>query len=307
MDNLKKLDFNVKQICLTAYRALLLLKHLMVKSLSEKEITDIFTNDDFIHQPISADNIRAITESFNELDCVIKKTGLKNNHQFELVKNPFSLNLSKSEINTINKFRKSPVGRADLDMDLGINSLIDKICLLIDNEDSIETLKNRMVLAEINRDLIQQLKIYCKNKVSLSVEYISGKTLSEFKMVAHSLKYEKDRLYLCGYSPKYDDFSYIRVDKIRKINVIANIDKEKFKDDFIRYKMFDKNYFLEGNETLIENNENYLMIEYKVENKFKAVQKFLELGCDCKIISPDSFKKEFISILKSIKEVYKNG
>ena len=65
--------------------------------------------------------------------------------------------------------------------------------------------------------------------------------------------------------------------------------------------------FLEENETLIENNENYLMIEYKVENKFKAVQKFLELGCDCKIISPDSFKKEFISILKSIKEVYKNG
>ena len=71
--------------------------------------------------------------------------------------------------------------------------------------------------------------------------------------------------------------------------------------------MFDKNYFLDENESLVEKNDDEMIIDYKVENKFQAIQKFLELGCDCKIISPKSFKKDFVKTLKSIKEVYKNG
>lgn len=307
MNSLKKLDFNVKQICLTAYRALLLLKHLMVKSLNEKEILDIFINDDFIHQSISVDNLRSIINSFKELGCIIQKTGSKNNRMYELVKNPFSLNLTINEIKLLNRFRKSNIGRIDLDADLNINSFINKLCLLIEDEKIIENLKSNNSLIEIDVDLIYQLKEYCKNKESLLIEYISGKNISEFLMVASYLKYEKDRLYIWGYSPKYDDFSYLRVDKIRKIKVMDKIKETSVKDEFIRYKIFDLSYFLAENEFLVEKESNEIIIDYKIENKFQAIQKFLELGCDCEIISPESFKKEFIDTLKSIKEVYKNG
>ena len=307
MNSLKKLDFNVKQICLTAYRALLLLKHLMVKSLNEEEILNIFINDDFIHQSISADNLRSIIDSFKELGCIIKKTGSKNNHKYELIKNPFGLNLTKNEIRLLNRFRKSHVGRADLDMDLNINSFINKFCLLIEDEKVVENLKGNNSLIEIDVDLIKQLKEYCKNKASLLIEYISGKNISEFLMIASYLKYEKDRLYIWGYSPKYDDYSYLRVDKIRKINVINEIKEPLAKEEVIRYKMYDLNYFLEENEFLVKKTDNAAIIDYRVENKFQAIQKFLELGLDCEIISPESFKREFIDILKSIKEVYENG
>ena len=128
--------------------------------------------------------------------------------------------------------------------------------------------------------------------------------MSEFEMITSFLKYERDRLYVWGYSTKYKDFSYLRMDKIKSLKVLDKSSEKIYNNYCIRYEMFNKNYNPEENEIIIEEKENSLIIDCNIESKFYAIQKFLEMGCDCKIISPEPFKQEFLSTLKSLKEVY---
>lgn len=67
MKALKKVNFNVGQICLTAYKGLFLLKYLIAKPLSKDKIINLFKNDYFAPLDISSENIRVIINSFKEL------------------------------------------------------------------------------------------------------------------------------------------------------------------------------------------------------------------------------------------------
>ena len=304
MNKVRKVDFNVKYICLTAYKALLLLKHLITRPLNKELIFNIFDNDDFVSQPVSSENLRVMINSLKELGCEISRPNPKNNFYYELLKNPFSMNLTKEEINLLGKFRKKIIGQNDYKDVLNTNSLFDKLCLAIDDEQTKEKFKNLKLLNDVSANLIEKVQQCCENKNTVIFEYISGKKLSEFEMITSFLKYERDRLYVWGYSQKYKDFSYLRMDKIKSLRILDKSAEKIYNNYTIRYEVYNKNYHLEKNEELMEEKDNSLIIDYKTENKFRAIQKFLEMGNECKIISPDYFKNEFISTVKSINEVY---
>ena len=304
MNSLRKVDSNVKYICLTAYKALLLLKYLIVRPLNKQEIFEIFKNDEFITQPLSSENLRVMINSLKELGCKISRPNPKNDYKYELLENPFSLSLTKDEINLIRKFRKKPLGKKDWHDVLNINSLIDKINLAINDKNIKEHLENQKLLPEVDKKLIIDVQKCCENKSTVIFEYLSGRKMSEFEMITSFLKYERDRLYVWGYSTKYKDFSYLRMDKIKSLKVLDKSSEKIYNNYCIRYEMFNKNYNPEENEIIIEEKENSLIIDCNIESKFYAIQKFLEMGCDCKIISPEPFKQEFLSTLKSLKEVY---
>ena len=307
MNSLRKVDFNVKYICLTAYKALLLLKYLIVQPLNKQEIFEIFENDEFIAQPLSSESLRVMINSLKELGCKISRPNPKNNYKYELLENPFSLSLSKDEINLIRRFRKKLVGKKDWHDILNTNSLIDKIALAVDNKEIKEFLENQKLLPEIDKTLISDIQKCCENKSTVLFEYLSGRKISNFEMITSFLKYERDRLYVWGYSKKYKDFSYLRMDKIKSFKILDKPSEKIYNNFSVRYEVFNINYNLQDNENLVERKTNSLVIDYNIENKFHAIQKFLEMGCECKIISPESFRQEFLLTLKSLKEVYSDG
>lgn len=307
MNNLKKIDFNVRQICLTAYKSLLLLKYLLIMPLSRDEIIDLFNEDCFISHDVSLENIRVIINSLKELGCIISKPDSKHNYKYELLKNPFSLNLTREEVLLINRFRQKFIGGKKFELGLAINSFVNKLCLMISDSNTKEGLLNHNIISEIRLELIEQLKECCKNNNVVILEYLSGKTVSNFEMETSFLKYEKNKLYIWGYSPKYKDFSYLRVDKIKSVKVIDKKPQNVQNKYIIRYKTFNPYYFLDENEVLIDKNDKEMTIDYYSDSQFHAIQKFLELGTNCKILSPKSFKDNFIKTLKDIKEVYKDG
>ena len=306
MKKIKKTDFNFNYICATAYRVLLLLKFLMVKGLTRKEIIECLEKDEFIVHKVNSEIIRTTLNSLKDVGCEISRPCKKNGFEYRLIKNPFSLKLSEAEIKLLNKFRKKSAIKNDLNEILNINSFIEKICLIIDDEDTIESLKSKGLLADADTDLIKQINICCKNKSLVVFKYLSHKKITDFEMVTSFLKYEKNKLYVWGYSTKYNEVSYIRVDKIKSFSVKEKFSQRDYEKSIIRYEMFDLNYELEPNEILVSKTDKSMIINYNAESKFHSIQKFLEKGSNCKILEPDSFKKEFISVLKSIKEVYSN-
>lgn len=295
----------IKSICSTAYKTLLLLKYFLVMPLTKEQIRQLFLSDKIVSQEISDEILRNALNSLKVLGCDFSRPKKSNGYKYELIKNPFSLKLSKSEADLLNKFRKNPFMVNNWQNILATNALINKIALSIDEKDIIENLKNHSQLNNIDENLIKELHKYCVNGNEITLTYMSGKNIAEFELVASFLKYERGRLYIWGYSPKYDDFSYLRVDKIKSVKVV-NISKgdRKIKHLTIRYKNFNKNHVLADNEVLVEKTDDALIIDYQAENKFYTIQKFLEMGCDCEILSPALFRKEFIDTLKAIKEVY---
>ncbi len=307
MENLQQIDFIKKPVCLTAYKTFLLLKFLLRSPLEISKIIELFEKDPFIEDPLSIPNLRYLVKSLREIGCKIHKPILINNKKYILGENPFLITLDEDEIKLICKFKKNPYEKNDWKTILYTNSFINKICLIFNNKKDIHKLKNTDLLSTIDPKLIFDIEEFCKKRSTVVFKYHSGIRLCNMELVVSFLKYEKDKLYVWGYNPHFDDFSYLRVDKIRSYKVYKEYSPKILNGKVVRYKMFNKNYILNDNEVLIEDQPDGLIIDYKIGNNFHAIQKFLELGPNCKILSPESFKEDFLETLKLTKMRYSDA
>lgn len=306
MNNLQQIEFYSKNICSSAYKILLFLKILICSPSKTEEIIDIFNNDNLVDVNITKESINIFKRVLQKIGCKIHKPIVLNNKPYFIENCPFLINLSNDEISLINKFRKNPYEKNDWKSILYTNSFINKLCLVVNNKRVIEKLKNNNSLSSINTQMILELNECCKKRSYLIFKYKSGIRICNIELIASFLKYERNKLYLWGFSPVFDDFIYLRMDKILSYKVYEEFSPNIQNGSVVRYIMYNKNYILEEKESLVEETPEGFIIDYKISNDFHATQKFLELGCDCKILSPESFKKNFIETLKNIKTEYCN-
>lgn len=299
-----KSEFNLRYICLSAYKVLLLLKFLLYSPLTVQQIFEIFEKDAFVNQQPNKNALRLFSKSLRKIGCKIEKPTILNKNRYILNENPFLIDFNEDEINLLNKFRNNPYEKNNWKSILNSNSLINKICLIINNKSTIEKLKSENSLSQINPDTILELNELCKNRKTALFRYFSGLRLCNFEMITSFLKYENDKLYIWGFSPIFQELSYIRVDKIKKISTFDVISPKITNKEIIRYKIFNKNYIPNENEYIVEKTDEYLVIDYKILNYFHTIQYFLEKGDECKIISPEAFKSDVISIAEEIKKGY---
>ena len=59
-------------------------------------------------------------------------------------------------------------------------------------------------------------------------------------------------------------------------------------------------------EKVIQKNKNKLIVELKSSNEFLIRQRLLYYGPNCKILYPDSYRKEFVAKLEQMKAGYLN-
>ena len=104
---------------------------------------------------------------------------------------------------------------------------------------------------------------------------------------------------------EYGIFLVSRIKEIKEIKLNKTI-PENLKTICITYELTcnPRNLSLDSNEKLIKSDTNKVTIELKTSNEFLAKQKFLEYGPTCKIISPENFKNDFITLLKNMKAGY---
>ena len=131
------------------------------------------------------------------------------------------------------------------------------------------------------------------------------------EIVADKLSYENEAFYLWGYNTDLNEVQYIRVDRIKEIKAI------KIQDNKLTTKLYGVKYKLKGqqalmfiqntDETIIEKNGEEIIVEAKIQSKFKFVQRALSFGSSCTVISPEHIKKEVLSKLKATLNIYKQS
>lgn len=299
---------NCNLMSLTGYRTLVIFNALMESPKSNEEINNCLFNDQYIKERFSSDTLRIYINSLRAIGCEIIGANKSNNKKYELISHPFIYDIPKSQLKALTKLYKSIYDKIDIKEVIAIENLFKKLSESVKNENTKEFLKNISVLKSINRNILSDLIIHCKNKNQIIFLYNSPRSgEKEIELVADKLAFKSEKLYLWGNNLTHKEYSYFALDRIIKIcSIKIQKDKEEFPSINITYELYNHNdiYLPEPDERIIEKTDNKIVIEAISKNEFSLFQKLLFFGSDCKVISPKSFKMKLINKLRTMEENY---
>lgn len=302
----------------TGYRAMFVLFKLLKNPASRDELLEFFSKDPILKNDISKDTVTITVNTLKKAGCIISRPSQKTNNKYVLKSHPFDIHFSLSNINALQSLRESIVTFQDLHLLMHLNNLYIKIADLAPDEETKNLLIYKHPFSEINYDILNELVIYAWIKKPVNIFYNSPENKNEnLEFIPEYLTFESDKLYVWGYCKKYNEFAYLRVDRIKQINLITteceskNIKfKKSVKTVVYKLKGYSALMYSENKEETVtyedKNSEYPLTIKAAVSNEFNFFQRILSYGTDCLIVSPNSAKIKLLEHLKNIKAEYEN-
>lgn len=316
MDKKQLLTTEAKEatISKTGYRALFLLRLLMEGSKTRDEIAEAFSKDPLIAKDLSKDTVTNTVNALRLAGCVITRPNMRTEFKYILTEHPFSIRISKSQVAYLQELRKGVISFCDWQLIDGVNKFYNKICCFVQDDKAREQLKSNHPLKKIDQKVLTDLVRYAKSKKTVNLVYNSAKNgMETLSFIPDFIQFESDKLYVWGYSFKYDNIGYLRIDKIKSVDIIDFSDNSEILDKYfskitkVTYKLIGESalMFMENRqEKILRKITNGLLIEANVYSEFNFIQKLLSYGADCTIIGPTDFKVKFINIIKELRAGY---
>ena len=299
-------------ISLTGYRTLYVLKLLLEKSRTIDELVELLKSNPYTNKSVSKDTVRITINTLRAAGCDISGLDKKSNFKYILYSHPFVLEFTDSEIDALVKLRKNAIDNLSWDKILVVNDLFDKVTALTKNEEQINLLDSTKIFSDINKDVLYKLANPSVMNKRITIKYLSPKHGEEvFDIIVGKISFTEGKLYLSCFNYKYDSKSLLNIERIKEI-ISIHLKEEKIQKYVyeVEYELFGDsflNYEQEEYETIIERNNNSLIIKAVVENEFSFVQRMLLFGADFKIISPDSFREKLVNKIKLIQRGYEDA
>ena len=299
---------NWNLMSLTGYRTLVILSLLMESPKSTAEINDYFFNNQYIKERFSNDTIRIYINSLRAIGCEISRADKSNNKKHVLTSHPFNYDIPKPQLKALSKLYKNIYDKIEVKDVIAIESLFEKIANLVKNEKTKDFLSSVSMLKCIDKDVLKELLVHCKNKNQIIFLYNSPKSgEKKIEIIADKLSYRSEKLYLWGHDLKRKEYSFFRADKILKVcSIKIEKDKEETPDLRVVYEVYNYNdeFTLSQDEKILEKTLDKLVIEVISKNKFSVIQRILYMADDCRVIYPEDFKAELTDKLNLMKASY---
>jgi len=298
-------------ISLTAYRAYYIAKLLSIAPKSADEILQEFSKDKYLSKngPCHKDTITNSINSLRSAGFVIEKPKPSNSYKYSLISHPFKFKISSEQADLLHLMRNSLSYQSDYEIIFKLNAVFDKITTLGDCEKYIDTIERANYFRTIDREILNKLLKLCAQKSNARIIYnspINGK--EELKIKTEKIVFENNRLYLWLYSYKYKMPGYFRVDKISGVKPEPDDTSGDITlTNFVKYELNGeaaKKFIPKENEIITEKLTDKITVQANVINKFNFFQHIIAFSDNCKILEPDSAKKDFTEHLKNIAEVY---
>lgn len=302
---------NCNLMSLTGYRTLVIFNLLMESPKSNDEINEYFFNHQYIKEKFSNDTLRIYINSLRQIGCEITRANKSNKQKYELISHPFTYDIPQNHINAIEKLYKNMYEKIDIREVIAIENLFEKLSSYTKNNTPKDSLKNISVLKTINKTILEDLIVHCKNKNQITFLYNSPKSnAKKIEIIADTLSFKSGKLYIFGHNLTHNEYSYFSVDRIIEV---CSIKFQKEKTDFptikIIYELKNKNgeYIPEIDEKIIKKANDSLTIEVNSKNEFNLIQRILHMANDCKVIYPENFKIKLLNKLKAMEASYENA
>lgn len=302
----------------TGYRALFLLLKLLESPRTRSEILECFKQDPVINSELTKDTVTNTINTLRKSGCIISRPNQRTNNKYVLTYHPFLPLLKQEQVYAIQSIRTSVVEAGDWELLISLNNFCFKLSKLVSDISLKNILLYSHPLRNINMKIFDELRTCCEEKKEISLKYFSSKNGEEvFDFVPEQITLESCNFYVWGYSKKYKEYSYLRIDKIRELSVFDSFCANQKQNDY-KIISFDVEFVLQGLSALLyeENGDelfvqkidnNKIKVKVVVNNKFSFYQKILSYGKDCKIISPDFAKEELLVFVQDMKKRYENA
>lgn len=306
----KQVTYNLMSF--TAFKALVLFTALSESPKSYGEICEIFYNHPYLREQISIDTLRVYINSLKRFGCEIKRVkGDDKISRYVITSHPFELKYSPEQLQSALKVFKSLVKNMDIEELINMEEFFEKIGNYIKNEDFINEAKKTSLLKDIDKNLLKALIECCKKKEQIIITYASPSSgTKKMELITDKIEIENGKIYLCGIGFEYKQYGTFLMNRIKSIDEIKTEKTmpEGLKEIKVVYELYNtQKPELESYETIVQQKENKFIIEAVSTNSFLLRQRLLALGANCKIISPDEFKNEFVALLKDMKAGYYCG
>ena len=309
-----KVDNNISK---TGYRALFLLLSLIKSPKTRDELIELFSKDSILGSDVSKDTLTITINTLKKADCIISRPNRKTNNKYVLKSHPFHIHLTKENVYALHSLREDIITLNDFELLIYLNNLYFKIAHLAPTIELQNLLLYKHPLNGIDYEILNELVIYTNINKHTNISYNSPQNGKEnLDFIPKYFSFENGKLYVWGFCEKHNDISFLRVDRIKKVNLVTFAGKERIGEniqpetEIIKYSLkgYSAKLYVENeNEKIIYSDttkEPIIVVESCINNKFNFFQRILSYGQDCKIIYPESVKLEFLEILQSIKRGY---
>jgi hypothetical protein len=293
-------------ISLTAYRAIKILKILIEKPCSQKEIIDYLKSDELTCRSISDDTLRITINSLKNVGCIISRPCRSNSYKYVLQKHPFGIKFTTNEIKILYQIREQFLQQSNWKFVMELNNLYDNIFCEDENEKDLIN-KNRP-FSKIKEKILEDLKQNRLEKKSILMTYqTSINKVGIIDIVTERIFCENRKLYLMAWYPKRKKFAYFNLEKIQTIHSIKPYKKDKNSPQIALYKVLGDEvltFKCNSDEKIIKRTSEYIIVETIVESEFKFFQRILSFGVNFSLIEPDYLKVALKNKINKIKERY---
>lgn len=301
----------LSQLSLTGLRSLILLELLIKEPRSLEDIRKEFIKYSIMEDSNSDDILRIDINTLKLMGCEISRADHRTNNKFVLLKHPFKINLEEDEISTLKRAYNKLKEKADVTTLIRFDNLFKKISEHVSDDKIKEQLAGISALKNYRSDIINNLKLACHKKYTVSFVYREpiNKKENTKDIIADKIVLQNDKLYFYGVDKNSKQPFYFNIKRILKIlslnenndNITANPTTVKFYIKEFGYSG------LEDCEIILSGDiPEGFVVEGNYHNEFYATQRILSFGPKCKVLEPESFKNKNIEILKKMKDVY-NG
>lgn len=303
----------------TGYRALFLLLKLIEAPRTAEELMSLISVDPILKNDVSRDTITVTINTLRKAGCVITRPTWKTGSKYILKLHPFNMHLSHENIAILQTLRESISTLGDWQLLIRVNKLYAKIAHLAPDTDSRDLLLYKHALKDVDYQVLNELILYSKLNKTVNFCYDCPKHgLEDIDFTPEKITFENEKLYVWGYHQKHNKVSFLRVDRISNVCLLTDISIEEKctppeeNTGSITYKLkgYSATMYSENNNEVIiccdSKSEYPLTIKAYAENRFNFFQRMLSYGTDCVITAPEGAKRDFLRVLKDIKEGYSN-
>lgn len=308
----KEVSYNA--IFYSAFKALIVFELLLESPKTLEQISDFLVKRPYIKSTISKDTLRVYINSFKKAGCNVERTltgEKRREYAYYIPDNPFRPVISKTQTKQLFDIYDMIMYNMPFETLLNFDLLIRKFDTCFKDEAFHKQYEEHSLLKAFDVELLRELEQCCKDNSLVTVLYNSPRSgFKEIPIIAHKMKIQNYKLYLEGFGKEYNQEGIFLVSRITKItNIISGENVELPNDNFLEIicEFYNPQIQLAENETVISETGSTRLVKHITTNKVLTNHRFLQLADNCKILEPECYQKEFITLLKSAKEVYANG
>ena len=302
---------NYSNINITAYRAIKILKLLLEKPCSSSEILDCLSQDEITERALSDDTLRLTLNSLNSVGCKIARPTLANNYKYVLLSHPFKFNITKTQVKILLKIRQNFLNSNEWKKVIEINDLFDKIANFAGDEEILNLFCHKKPFAKINKTVLEYFVNDRLSKKEVLLAYNTNSKKREIiNIKADYIFCENGKLYIMGWYPKRNCYSYFNAEKISEIYSVKSIpktQKDEVREKYVIYSVSGdavKSFTAVEDEEVLMKNKNQTVVKASVKSEFKIIQRLLSFGRNFNVIEPSEIKVKLAEKLRKIREMY---